>query len=57
MNLTCTNCGKIIETIPLSCGLSISLNSSANKWECDLGECDVRGIKEILCTNCCSKLA
>jgi len=57
MNLTCANCGKIIETIPLTCGLSISLNSSANKWECDLGECGVRGIKEMLCSNCCSNLA
>ncbi|MFO7797565.1 MAG: hypothetical protein ACQERB_11450 [Promethearchaeati archaeon] len=57
MKLRCANCGKIIETIPLTCGLSISLNSSANKWECDFGECGVRDIKELLCTNCCSNLA
>lgn len=56
-NLKCYNCGRDIETIPLSCGLSININRFNNEWECDLGNCGVRSIDKILCSNCCSNLA
>ncbi|TXT63857.1 MAG: SCP-2 sterol transfer family protein [Promethearchaeota archaeon] len=57
MDLTCVNCGRTIETIPLSCGLGITLNGNTHKWECDLGDCGVRSIEDILCVNCCTKLS
>jgi len=57
MNLRCTNCGRDIETIPLSCGLSISINKLNNEWECDLGDCGVRSLNKILCPSCCNNQA
>jgi hypothetical protein len=57
MDLTCVNCGRTIETIPLSCGLGITLNGNTHKWECELGDCGVRSIEDILCVNCCTKLS
>jgi len=53
MSLVCTNCGKKIETVPLQCGQSISVNSETNKWECDMGRCGVVSFDNFLCENCC----
>ena len=53
MSLECTNCGRIIETLPLQCGQSMTLNSETNKWECDMGNCGVITFDKFLCENCC----
>ena len=53
MSLVCNNCGRIIETLPLQCGQSITINSEINKWECDMGRCGVISFDKFLCENCC----
>ncbi|MHA1914806.1 MAG: SCP2 sterol-binding domain-containing protein [Promethearchaeota archaeon] len=53
MSLKCSNCGKTIETIPLQCGQSMTLNGETNKWECDMGNCGVIAFDKFLCENCC----
>jgi putative sterol carrier protein len=53
MSLVCSNCGKKIETVPLQCGHSITINSDTNKWECDMGRCGVVSFDNFLCENCC----
>lgn len=53
MSLVCSNCGKKIETVPIQCGHSITINSDTNKWECDMGRCGVVSFDNFLCENCC----
>ena len=31
MSLVCSNCGKKIETVPLQCGQSVTVNNETNK--------------------------
>ncbi|MFX0081058.1 MAG: SCP2 sterol-binding domain-containing protein [Candidatus Hodarchaeota archaeon] len=53
MSLVCTNCGRKIETVPLQCGQSITINNETNKWECDMGRCGIISFDKFLCENCC----
>jgi len=53
MSLVCSNCGRKIETIPLRCGQSVTINNETNKWECDMGRCGVISFDKFLCENCC----
>ncbi|MHA2398862.1 MAG: SCP2 sterol-binding domain-containing protein [Promethearchaeota archaeon] len=53
MSLKCSNCGKIVETVPLQCAQSISLNGETNRWECDMGNCGIISFDKFLCENCC----
>ncbi|MHA2180078.1 MAG: SCP2 sterol-binding domain-containing protein [Promethearchaeota archaeon] len=53
MSLVCNNCGRKIETVPLQCGQSITVNNETNKWECDMGRCGVVSFDKFLCENCC----
>ncbi|MHA2473595.1 MAG: SCP2 sterol-binding domain-containing protein [Promethearchaeota archaeon] len=53
MSLKCSNCGKTIETVPLQCGQSITLNGETNQWECDMGNCGIITFDKFLCENCC----
>jgi len=55
MDLKCSNCGKKIETLPISCGYSLSYNEDTDLWECYMENCGFISIKEILCDNCCKK--
>jgi hypothetical protein len=54
MKLTCSNCGRIIETLSLRCGYSISVNPETNQWECDMGNCGRVTLDNILCERCCN---
>ena len=53
MSLTCSKCGKSVETLPLQCGISVNLNSETNQWECDMGRCGIVSFNNFLCENCC----
>ena len=53
MNLTCSSCGRILESLPLQCGHSISVNSETNQWECSMGNCGTVTLENFLCENCC----
>jgi putative sterol carrier protein len=53
MNLKCSNCGKKIETLPLKCGYSITINHETNQMECDMGDCGIISFDNFLCENCC----
>ncbi len=54
MNLTCTDCGKEIETLPLQCAHSININSETNQWECYMENCGTISINEFVCESCCT---
>lgn len=53
MSLICSKCGKKVETLPLQCGISITMNYETNKWECDMGNCGTISFDQFLCENCC----
>jgi hypothetical protein len=53
MGLICSSCGRKVETIPLECGMSITMNSETNQMECDMGRCGVITLDNFLCENCC----
>ncbi len=53
MSLKCSGCGKIVETLPLKCGHSISMNMETNQMECDMGNCGIITFDQFLCENCC----
>lgn len=53
MRLTCSSCGKVIETLPLQCAYSINFDSDTNQWECFMEECGYFSINEFVCENCC----
>ncbi|MFX1389942.1 MAG: hypothetical protein ACFE9Z_07775 [Promethearchaeota archaeon] len=53
MDLKCSCCGKKIETLPLKCGYSITMNYETNQLECDMGPCGVISFDHFLCENCC----
>jgi hypothetical protein len=51
--LRCKRCGNKIETIPMQCGYSISLNQETNEWECYMGpEYGFMKLNEMICTKC-----
>jgi len=54
MSLTCTGCGKKIETLPLECGYSLNVNSETNEMECFMENCGMISLSEFLCANCCT---
>ncbi|MFX0000413.1 MAG: SCP2 sterol-binding domain-containing protein [Candidatus Hodarchaeota archaeon] len=53
MSLVCSSCGRIIETLPIKCGYSITMNSETNQIECNMGDCGVVTFDKFLCENCC----
>ncbi|MFX1525905.1 MAG: SCP2 sterol-binding domain-containing protein [Promethearchaeota archaeon] len=53
MSLVCSNCGRRVETVPMQCAQSITLNDENNKWECEMGRCGVVTFDKFLCENCC----
>lgn len=53
MSLICSNCGRKVETIPLRCAHSITMNTETNQMECDMGRCGVITFDNFLCENCC----
>ena len=54
MSLICNDCGKKIETLPLECAHSISINSETNQWECYMENCGTISINEFICESCCT---
>ncbi|MFX1495884.1 MAG: hypothetical protein ACFFBH_00010 [Promethearchaeota archaeon] len=55
MSLKCSACGKIVETLPLDCGYSISFNEETQTWECYMEDCGFIAFTEFLCEDCCKK--
>ena len=55
MNLTCTGCGEEIETLPLKCAHSISIDKETNQMECYMENCGTISIDEFMCESCCTK--
>ena len=55
MSLICAGCGTEIETLPIQCAHSISLNDETNQMECYVENCGTLAINEFLCENCCTK--
>lgn len=53
MSLKCSSCGRIVETLPIQCGYSITLNRETNQWECNMGNCGIISFDKFLCENCC----
>ncbi|MFX0029804.1 MAG: SCP2 sterol-binding domain-containing protein [Candidatus Hermodarchaeota archaeon] len=53
MSLVCSNCGRKIQTVPVQCGQSITINDETNRWECDMGRCGIISFDNFLCENCC----
>ena len=53
MSLICSSCGKVIETLPLKCGYSISMNFETYQMECDMGDCGIIAFDKFLCESCC----
>ena len=54
MGLECSSCGRLIETLPIQCGYSITVNNETNQWECNMEDCGTILFDEILCNNCCT---
>ncbi len=54
MSLKCCSCGKVIETLPIQCGYSITVNNETNQWECYMENCGTILIDEFLCESCCT---
>ncbi|QEE16485.2 SCP2 sterol-binding domain-containing protein [Promethearchaeum syntrophicum] len=42
-----------METKPLDCGYSMTMNNETNQWECNMGKCGVISFENFLCENCC----
>ncbi len=53
MSLICSSCGREVETLPLQCGYSITMNSETNQMECNMGNCGIITFDQFLCENCC----
>jgi len=53
MSLICSSCGRKVETLPLQCGHSITMNSKTNQMECNMGQCGIITFDQFLCENCC----
>ncbi|MFW9952770.1 MAG: SCP2 sterol-binding domain-containing protein [Candidatus Thorarchaeota archaeon] len=53
MTITCTGCGKEIETLPLKCAYSLNINNETNQMECYMENCGTISINEFLCESCC----
>ena len=53
MNLTCSSCGRIVETLPMQCGYNITMNNETNQMECNIGDCGIITFDKFLCENCC----
>ena len=53
MSLICSSCGRKVETLPLQCGYSITMNTETNQMECNMGLCGVVTFDRFLCENCC----
>jgi primosomal protein N' len=54
MELKCSKCGNIVETIPLHCSQSMIYNEEDNQLECWMGPaCGYIKIDEFVCENCC----
>jgi hypothetical protein len=53
MSLKCSNCGKVVKTLPLQCAYSITVNHETNQWECYMENCGTISLSEFLCENCC----
>lgn len=56
MSLKCCSCGKLIETLPMQCGYSITVNNETNQWECYMENCGTILIDEFLCESCCTNI-
>ena len=53
MSLVCSSCGRVVETLPIQCGYSITMNSETNQMECNMGDCGIIAFDKFLCENCC----
>ncbi|MFW9828198.1 MAG: SCP2 sterol-binding domain-containing protein [Candidatus Thorarchaeota archaeon] len=52
MSLQCSRCGKKIETLPLNCGYSITMNYETGQMECDMGNFGIISFDKLLCERC-----
>jgi len=55
VQLKCSKCGKVIESIPTSCGYSISYDDETKQWGCHLDNCGFVTFDTFLCEDCCKK--
>ena len=55
MSIKCNECGKILETLPLNCGYSISYDEETQTWGCYMEQCGFIAFREFLCEDCCKK--
>ena len=53
ITLICSSCGRKVETLPLKCGYSITMNTETNQMECNMGSCGIITFDQFLCENCC----
>jgi hypothetical protein len=54
--LKCVKCGNIVETLPLHCGHSMTINEETNQLECYMGpKCGYISFDEFKCENCCNE--
>jgi hypothetical protein len=51
--MICSSCGSKVETLPLQCGYSITMNNKTNQMECNMGRCGIITFDKFLCENCC----
>ena len=54
LSLKCFSCGRLIETLPIQCGYSITKNNETNQWECSMEDCGTISFDKFLCENCCT---
>jgi hypothetical protein len=54
VELKCTKCGKVSETLPMHCGYTMTYNEETNAFECYMGPaCGYIRLDEYVCENCC----
>ncbi|MFW9866435.1 MAG: SCP2 sterol-binding domain-containing protein [Candidatus Thorarchaeota archaeon] len=54
MSLVCSSCGRVVETLPIHCGYSITINKETNQWECNMKNCGTISFNDFLCETCCT---
>jgi hypothetical protein len=53
MELTCSECGNKLESIPQHCGQDMIYNEEKEQFECYMGpNCGYMSLDEVLCGSC-----
>jgi hypothetical protein len=54
LSLVCNSCGRVVETLPIQCGYSITINKETNQWECNMKNCGTIKFSDFICESCCT---